>query len=61
MIYYLLVALLTAFFIGWEYRGKLYLLFILGFLFCPIIIAFYLLELIVNVVSYLKRKVKTDK
>jgi hypothetical protein len=61
MYIYLIVALITAIMVGWEYRKKSYLIFILGFLFCPIIILFHSAELVLGVVSYLKRKFKTDK
>lgn len=61
MIYYLLICLITAFIVGWEYRKKSYLIFIMGFVMCPMIILCKLSELILNAILYLKRKVKTDK
>jgi hypothetical protein len=56
MYIYLILALITSIMVGWEYRKKSYLIFILGFIFCPIIILFYSAELVLNVISYLKRK-----
>jgi len=61
MYIYLIVAIITKIYTCWEYRKTSYVIMILGFLFCPFILLFHLIGLVMSVISYLKRKVKTDK
>lgn len=57
-IIYVIIALITSIMVGWQYRKKSYLIFILGFIFCPIIILFHSAELIAKIITYIKKKKK---
>lgn len=52
---YLIIATIVGIIVGWKYRKKSYLIMILGFVFCPIIILFSIAVLFFKIVKKVKK------